>query len=191
MSTSTSVSICSNALLMLGAEPISSFTEGTDRARLCANLYPSNRDAVLRAHTWNCSVKRVTLAPLATAPTYGFAFQYLLPSDWVRTIKLGQYADYAADFRQEGRYLLSDSNVSQLRYVSRNIIEGTWDALLVDVMTQRMAWKLAYPVTKSTALRESLRGEYLLMLQQAKSIDSMEEPSDMIAEESPLISVRS
>ena len=36
----TSLSICSDALLMLGASPISSFTEGTDEANVCNSLYP-------------------------------------------------------------------------------------------------------------------------------------------------------
>lgn len=42
MSTDNSpVSVCSNALLMLGAQPINDFNENVDRARLAANLYPS------------------------------------------------------------------------------------------------------------------------------------------------------
>jgi hypothetical protein len=36
----SSISICSNALLALGAHPINDFDEDTDHARLCANLYP-------------------------------------------------------------------------------------------------------------------------------------------------------
>lgn len=40
MSTNNShVSICSNALLMLGAQPINDFSESNDRARLMSNLY--------------------------------------------------------------------------------------------------------------------------------------------------------
>jgi hypothetical protein len=46
----TDVSICSNALLMLGDGPISDFTTVNDRTRLCANLFPQVRDAVLRSH---------------------------------------------------------------------------------------------------------------------------------------------
>ena len=59
----TAVTICSNALLELGADPINSLEEGTKFARLCANLYPSLRDDVLRAHYWKCATKRVTLSP--------------------------------------------------------------------------------------------------------------------------------
>ena len=186
----TAVTICSNALLELGASPIASFDETGNQARLAANLYPPNRDALLRSHTWNCCVKRVSLSPLVGVPAYGFAFAYQLPGDWVRTIKLGNFADYSVDFRQEGRQLLCSANSLQLRYVFRNTNEGTWDDKLVEVMTALMKWRFAYPITKSTSLRDTLGAEYRMLLQQAKSIDSMEEPSEQIAEESPLISVR-
>lgn len=186
----TDVSICNDALLMLGAVPISDFNESGDRARLCANLFPANRDAVLRSHTWNCCVKRVSLSPLVDSPAYGWAYTYQLPGDWIRTIKLGNASDYASDFRHEGRLILSDSSAMSLRYVYKNTNAGTWDALLVDVMVKRMAWVLAYPVTKSTSLRESMMMDYERALKTAKSIDSMEEPSEQVAEESPLISIR-
>ena len=40
----TSLSICSDALLMLGARPISSFSEGTDESNICDRLYPNSKD---------------------------------------------------------------------------------------------------------------------------------------------------
>ena len=48
----SAVSICSNALLLLGDKPIDSFDINNDRTRLVANLYTSKRDKVLRAHPW-------------------------------------------------------------------------------------------------------------------------------------------
>ncbi|EBA0378294.1 hypothetical protein FIX59_23640, partial [Salmonella enterica] len=64
----SSVSICSNALLALGAHPINDFDEDTDHARLCANLYPTVRNKLLRSHPWNCAIKRVVLSPVSAAP---------------------------------------------------------------------------------------------------------------------------
>ena len=50
----SSVSICSNALIALGANPISSLdtsgTDGLDRVRIAANLYPTVKAAILRSH---------------------------------------------------------------------------------------------------------------------------------------------
>jgi hypothetical protein len=40
----SSISICSNALLALGAHPINSFDEATEHARLCSNIYPTVRN---------------------------------------------------------------------------------------------------------------------------------------------------
>jgi hypothetical protein len=35
----TDLSICSDALILMGASPLSSFTEGTDAAQACSRLY--------------------------------------------------------------------------------------------------------------------------------------------------------
>lgn len=46
----SSITICSNALLALGARSINSFDENTDHARLCSNIYPTVRNDLLRKH---------------------------------------------------------------------------------------------------------------------------------------------
>lgn len=186
----TSVSICSNALLALGVSPIADFNEATDRARICANLYPTLRNEVLRAHTWKSAVARVQLSPLADVPVYGPRNKFLLPSDWVRTMKVGGYGDFAADFVQEGRYILSDSTPLFLRYVRRNENESEWDDMLISIMQMRVMWAICYAITKSTTLRDTLRQEYQQALAMAKSVDSMGAPTDMVAEDTPLISCR-
>lgn len=145
---------------------------------------------MLRSHTWNCAVKRAQLSPVDDAPAYGYRHAYLLPGDWVRTLKVGGYLDFTEDFRHEGRYLLAGSSPTFLRYVSRNENEGEWDDLLISVMTARMKWVLCYPITKSTSLRTELRAEFVQMLKEAKSIDSMGEPGETFADQSPLISCR-
>jgi hypothetical protein len=43
----TSLSICSDALIMLGARPISSFNDGTDEATVADRLYHDVRDQIL------------------------------------------------------------------------------------------------------------------------------------------------
>lgn len=176
---------------MLGKAPLSTFDDGTDVGRACANLYPQNRDALLRSHLWNCAVKRIQLTAMSPAPSFEFTNAYPLPGDWLRTIWLGRSGNGVnTEFRQEGRIILTDAAACYLRYVWRNEVEGSYDALLIEVLTARMAWRLAYPVTKSTSLRDQLGAEYRLLLQQAKSIDAMEEPGDMVADDSPLIAVR-
>jgi hypothetical protein len=173
----SSVSICSNALLALGAHPINDLVENTEHARLCSNIYPTVRDNLLRAHPWNCAVKRVVLSPVSTTPVFGFGFQFSLPGDLIRVLSVGEPHD-DIHYRVEGKRLLANMQVLRLRYIFRNEDESTWDAALVNVAETTMQAKLAYAVTGSASMRDSLTQEAAFLLRQAKSIDGQEEPPE-------------
>jgi len=173
----SAVSICSNALSMLGADPINSFEDSGDQPRLCANLYGSVRDDVLRAHNWNCATKRVILAPLATAPAFDFTAQFQLPGDWLRTIQVGRKG-CPIQYRTEGKRILADETQLPLVYLYRNEVEASWSANLIHVMELAMAAKIAYAVTKSTSMRDSMRDEFARELKVAKAIDGQDDPPE-------------
>lgn len=176
---------------MLGQSPIASMTEDTPQALLCANLYPLARLDVLRLHPWNCAIRRVALAPLTAAPAFGWDYAFQLPGDWLRTIQVG-LDDDPGEYEIEGRTILYDSDVLYLRYVA-DVSEGDWDPLLVHVMTKRMELDLAYPVTKSTSLRDTLRQEFhakgVGVLARAKAVDGQENPPQSW-DDSGLVNVR-
>jgi hypothetical protein len=77
----TDLSICSDALIMLGAAPLSSFTEGTDAAQACDRLYPDLRDSLLARYPWSWTYKKASLGRLATAPINEFKYAYQLPGN--------------------------------------------------------------------------------------------------------------
>lgn len=83
----TSLSICSDALIMLGAQPISSFTEGSDAAQACDRLYPDLRDSLLSRYPWSWSYQKVQLARLATAPIFEWDYAYQLPGDMLSGVR--------------------------------------------------------------------------------------------------------
>lgn len=188
----TSISICSAALLQFGKSPIASFEEPGDLARLCSNLYPSERDSILRENDWNCSIKRDVLAPMATAPVFGFSAQFQLPGDFLRMVSIGDYlvgTPYCQAFKVEGRRVLADATVLPIVYVYRSP-EADWDSKLVELMTARMLWKLAYPVTQSTSLRDELKDEYQALAKAARAIDAQENPSQELSDDFTLINGR-
>ena len=77
----TDLSICSDALILMGASPISSFTEGTDASQACDRLYPDIRDTLLSTFHWTWNTKKVQLARLGTAPINEWQYAYQLPGD--------------------------------------------------------------------------------------------------------------
>ncbi len=184
MAMATGVSICSNALLMLGAQTINDFADqnNLDRAKLCANLYPSQRDSVLRAHPWNCCTKRIVLAPLAEAPAFGYSKSFQLPEDCLRVLEVGT-GGCQIDYLVEGRTIQANTMVLELRYVFRNENESTWDTHLIDLMTAAMAAVLAYPITQSTSERDSRKADFRDLLRQAKAADGQEDPPQTLGDQ--------
>ena len=73
------VGICNIALNNIGDEKISSLSDNNDRARACDLRYEDVRDAVLRAHPWNCATTRVELAQSTDTPVWGSATSMPFP----------------------------------------------------------------------------------------------------------------
>lgn len=77
----TKLSICSDALIMLGAAPLSSFSDGTDEAQVADRLYDDVRDTLIMQYPYSWSVKKVKLSRLADAPVSEWKYKYALPGD--------------------------------------------------------------------------------------------------------------
>jgi hypothetical protein len=182
MSMATGVSICSNALLMLGAQTINDFSEPVDRAKIASNLYPTVRDSLLRNHPWNCTIKRVLLAPDATPPAFGYENQFELPADFLRVLEVGQ-AGYQIDYLVEGRHILADAVSVELRYVYLNEIENTWDASLVELLTLAMAAAMAYPISQSASLQANMESKLEMAKKVARAVDGQEDPPQTLGDE--------
>lgn len=180
----TAVSICSNALLRLGADPINSFDEADntgsniERARLAANLWPTTRRRVLRSHPWNTAIKRVLLSPDASAPAFGNTARFQLPGDWLRTIAIGLDTHDRRDWRTENGFILADESEIPLVYVFDNDNPATYDASLVEALEMAMAAAMAYPVTKSTSLASELGALLREHLAISRAIDGQDDPPE-------------
>jgi len=184
----SAVQIASNALLMLGAEPINDFDDESDRATLASNLWDQVQDAVLRMHPWNCAVKRVQLAPDASSPAFDYAYQFTLPGDLLRVLAVGEEGD-TPRYKVEGRKILADDAALNLRYIYRNTNIPHWDSLLVHATTAAMAEAMAYPLTKSNTTQQSMAAKLDFWMRQARTVDALEEPTDDVGD-FPLLNVR-
>ena len=181
---STAVSICANALIMLGESPINSFDDATsqgglDRARIARNLWPSTRDMLLRSHPWNCAMARVALSPDTSAPAFtnDFAFTYTLPGDpyWLRNHEINGVSADEVDYVVEGRNLLCNEASLRLRYVFRNTDVGSWDPMLVYCAEYAMAMRMAYPVTQSDEREKMMANQLFEWLKKARAVDGQDD----------------
>jgi hypothetical protein len=198
----TSVSICSDALILLGAKPISSFNEGTDEANTADRLYPNIRDSALMMQPWSFAYKKVKLSRLLTTPVSEWKYKYQMPGDALGNPRAAfntsePYARPVKEWEIQGTELMSNELDVYIDYPYRTP-EFAMPSYFVQFLKYMMAWHLAYPISEqqdkasywqAVAIggpAENNRGGYF---RTAANIDSQGQPSQVI-EDFSLIAAR-
>ena len=75
------VDICARALVMIGAQPISSFSDGSTEALVASNVYEDIVQSSLTRHRWKFSTNQKQLSLLSAAPVGRYDYAYQLPAD--------------------------------------------------------------------------------------------------------------
>ena len=198
----SALSICSDALQMLGAKPISSFTEGTDEANVADSLYQDIKKQALLVYPWSFVYKKIALAQLLTGPTTEYTYAYQLPGDRIGpprsvTVSATPGSGTIRNYRIFGDQLLTNETSIYIDY-PYDVQEYEMPVYFIQLMKYMMAWHLAIPITdqidKATywqgiaigAASENNRGGYM---RTATSIDGQGQPISVI-EDYSLIDVR-
>ena len=178
------VEICNSGLSMLGASTIASLTEDSKNARLCNQRFEPVRDAVFRNHSWNCLMKRASIAEDSVAPTWGWTKSYTLPSDCLRVMKLESddpVLSSEIEHKLEGRKIVTnEGSPLKILYIARITDPNEYDVLLQEVLATRLAAELAYAITASTSLSQIMMAAYQDKLREARHADATEGYFDQI-----------
>ena len=171
------VDLANEALLLLGANTITSFTDNDSNAVLVNRFYASERDALLRSHRWNCALTTANLASLVDTPIIDWEYKFTLPTDPyclrvldVRTVT----GDIKLDFAVQGRELLTEESAIDITYIQRLEDTMLYDSLLYQALVFRMAWKLAFPVPRSSTVMQQMAQLYDAIVRDARAVDSQE-----------------
>ena len=167
------VEIINSAMNMIGASNIISRSEDSKAARVSNQRYDAIRDAVLRSHPWNCAVTRRALAPDVDTPAFDWKFQFTLPADpfCLRVLRL-DHLDI--DHRVEGRKIVTDESTINLVYIARITDPNTYDTLLVEAISARLAADVSFTLSQSTSLTQSMYALYDSKLKEARFVDATE-----------------
>ena len=169
-----SINICSKALLILGANSISSFNDGTAEAEVAGNLYSLVRDSLLSSYTWSFAVAQRTLAKLENSPLADYQNAFSLPSDFLRVISggsgnRGRGLQYCI---QENRLHTNQEEVN-LTYIFRPD-ESTFPAFFVEALISKLAAEMCLPLTESTSRAGHLADKSEKDINKARLIDSQQ-----------------
>lgn len=171
------VEIANNALYLLGAKPITSFDEGSDRANIMGALYPITRDATLRAHPWRFARELFgNVAKLAATPVWKWGFQYQLSSNpyVLRVLEVDGDRE-GKTWQVYGRKILTDiGDTINYEAVIRVTDTLTFDSCYEDALTFRLAAAAAMPITENRTVLEAMLGAYKDKMAEARTISSQE-----------------
>jgi len=167
------VDICNSALNMIGASNIISLTEDSRAARVCNQRYAFVRDAVMRAHPWNCLVTRTSLAADSDTPAFEFDYQHTLPTD-PYCLRVLRPQDPDTVFRVEGRKIISSTTPFKMIYVARITDPNEYDQLLIESIAARLAADVSSALVNSASLSQMLMATYDSKLSEARFVDATE-----------------
>lgn len=196
-----SIEIANRALILIGADRITSLDDQNKGARACKAQYDITRKSELRAYRWAFAMKRTTLPALATPPAFDFSQQYQVPPDQLCLDYVGDLfvgvstSDYRtaseAQYALEGRLILCNFPAPlKIRYVA-DITDATqFDAMFVDAFAHRLAIDICESLTASATKQQQVVAKYKDVIQRAVAKNAIERPPDPLPDDTWILARR-
>jgi len=184
--TAKDISIASNALLLLGHEPIASFTEPSAGATIAANLYDNSYSSLLTTYRWRFATKSaVKLARLATAPNDNYDNAFQLPAD---LLYLQRVTDANLDYEIYGDTIQTNQTSVSIDY-TYDVKADKLPPYYIKALEFYLATQFALSLTGDLNKMQAFQQMYIFQSKQAKFADGTQRPSESF-ENSPYTDVR-
>lgn len=187
---SNDTAIANRALTKIGETRLLGLGDDTNAGRTLNSMFTHVRDAELRRHRWKFAIKRDSLLALATAPAWGYAYQFPLPNDYLALVQVNDFYIRPASKDKgpwtverssdgSGTVLLSDLAAPlYVRYISRVTNAGLFDPLFVEALACKLAYEACEALTQSSTKKKDCADAYRFALDEAARVDAIELPPD-------------
>lgn len=152
--------ILNRSLTLIGALPVVNISDDSNNARILNRVYESSLRAILSEEKWNFATKRVLLTKLsATLDWYdtGEIYVYQKPLDLVRIYGTNFPS---ATWREEGDYIISDTDGLGLRYVYYLDAPSKYPGFFIEAFSDKLCSDIAYMIVNSASLGEKYKQIY-------------------------------
>lgn len=165
----TSISMASNALLLIGDDPINALSD----SEAASNLYDEVYEGFLSEHPWSFALKEQWLSRLTAQPDNetGYQYAFQMPSDNIRLWAVLNISDY----RVVGELLYSNADKILARYVYR-VDETSLPPHAVRAIQYKLASEFAVSVAEEENKMQIFEQKYIDALGRAMSADSQQHP---------------
>tara|TARA_R100000231_G_scaffold133557_1_gene106529 strand:+ start:366 stop:953 length:588 start_codon:yes stop_codon:yes gene_type:complete len=171
----SAIDICSRALILVGAEPITSFNDDTTEALIAGNMYEDIARTNLTSTRWRFSTNQAVLNRLSDAPTGRFDAAYQLPDYlFVHAVTV---RDLQIEYNIYGDKVFCDASANDeliLDYTYR-ADEVDWPSYFSLCVEYAMATVFATALIRDTSLSSLMSTQYDFLIAKARSTDSQQQ----------------
>jgi hypothetical protein len=181
----TKLAIFNATLRELGSRKLSSLTESREPRRVLDDCWEDVLSFCIEQGAWNWAIRSQEIAASTSiTPTFGYAYAFEKPTDWVRTVGLAgdeYFQTPLLEYQDETGYWWADIDPIYVRYVSDDPSYGydlgAWPATFQRFVELYLAYRAAPAVVGSDSLQDRLEKRYRRALTDARSKDAMGDPT--------------
>lgn len=170
------IDVCSRALILIGADPITSFDDGNNEALIASNMYEDVARSSLVNTRWRFATNQVVLNRLSDAPTGRYDAAYQLPSGWLMTHAV-TVNDTPIEYQTYGNKLYcNESTTSQLvlDYTYR-AEEQDWPSYFTVAVEYDLASVFAVSLARDQGLAQLMSNQAQASMIRARNLDSQQQ----------------
>lgn len=170
------IDIASRALILIGAEPITSFTSTSTEATVANNIYEDVVQAALCASRWRFATNQAELNMLTETPTGRFDKAYQLPSDLVMLHAL-TVNDNVIEYNIYGSKVYTDTSSadSVVADYTYRVGEEYFPSYFTVAVQHALAAMFAVSIARDDQLASLFENKAARTMQQAKTLDSQQQ----------------
>lgn len=178
----SAVEVSSRALILIGAEPITSFADDNNEALIASNLYEDVARSALVNCRWRFATNQAVLNRLSDAPTGRYDAAYQLPSDWLMT-HAATVNDIPIVYQTYGNKLFCDEDASAqivLDY-SYRADEVDWPSYFTVAVEYEVASVFAIALARDKELAQLMSQQGAIAMSKARMLDSQQQTTRKLA----------
>ena len=176
----SAIDICSRALILVGAEPITSFEDDTTEALIAGNMYEDIARTNLTSTRWRFATNQAVLNRLTDVPTGRFDAAYQLPDYlFVHAVTV---RDLQIEYNIYGNKVFCDASPNDELVVDFTFRanEAGWPSYFSLCVEYAMATVFATALIRDTALSSLMSTQYDFLIAKARSTDSQQQTTRKI-----------
>ena len=176
----SAIDICSRALILVGAEPITSFDDDTTEALIAGNMYEDIARTNLTATRWRFATNQAILNRLSDAPTGRFSSAYQLP-DYL-FLHAVTVRDFQIEYNVYGNKVFCDADTADVLIAdfTYRASEVDWPSYFSVCVEYAMAVVFATALIRDTSLSSLMSNQYEFLMAKARSTDSQQQTTRKI-----------